>query len=108
VQNGAALTLSGLGNSTDSATQIDGQSILQFLSGLATQAGQQASDAQTGQTLQSTLLTQAQAAQTQISGVSLDTEAVQVLQLQQGYSAVGKMVSVVDSLAGTLISMVTS
>lgn len=108
VQNGAALTLSGLGNSTDPTNQIDGQSTLQFLSGLATQAGQQASDAQTGQTLQSTLLTQAQAAQTQISGVSLDTEAVQVLQLQQGYSAVGKMVSVVDSLAGTLISMVTS
>jgi flagellar hook-associated protein FlgK len=68
--------------------------------------GQQASDAQTGQTLHSTLLTQAQAVQTQISGVSLDAEAVQVLQLQQGYSAVGKMVSVVDSLAGTLISMV--
>ncbi|MGD1090858.1 MAG: flagellar hook-associated protein FlgK [Bryobacteraceae bacterium] len=106
VQNGAALTLSNLGNSTDPADQIDGQTILQFLNGIATQVGQQASDAQTGQTLHSTLLTQAQAVQTQISGVSLDAEAVQVLQLQQGYSAVGKMVSVVDSLAGTLISMV--
>ena len=108
VANGAALTLSNLGNSTDTSDQINGQSILQYLTSIATQVGQQASDAQNGQTLSGTLLSQAQGVQTQISGVSLDAEAVQVLELQKSYSAVGKMVTVVDSLTSTLINMVTA
>ena len=107
VSNGAALALSNLGNSTNAADQIDGQTIEQFYSGMATQVGQQASDAQTNQTLATTLLTQAQAVQTQISGVSLDAEAVQVMELQKGYDAAGKMVSVIDSLTDMLINMVT-
>jgi flagellar hook-associated protein 1 FlgK len=68
--------------------------------------GQQASNAQTGQSASTQAVTQAQAVQTQISGVSLDAEAINVMELQQGYQAAGKMVSVVDSLAQTLMSMV--
>lgn len=106
VGNGAALTLSNLGTSTNPADQIGGQTMLQFLSNLAAQVGQQASNAQTGQTAATQAVTQAQAVQTQISGVSLDAEAINVMELQQGYQAAGKMVSVVDSLAQTLMSMV--
>jgi flagellar hook-associated protein 1 FlgK len=108
VANGAALTLAGLGDSTASADQINGQTINQFVQSVAAQAGQQASDAQTGQTLHTQLLAQAQSLQTQISGVSLDAEAVQVMELQKGYDAAGKMVSVIDQMASTLISMVPS
>ncbi len=50
---------------------------------------------------------QAQAVQTQLSGVNLDAEAVQVMELQKGYDAAGKMVSVIDSLTNTLVNMVT-
>ena len=107
VGNGVALALSNLGQSTDPANQIGGQTILQFLSAAATQVGQQASDAQAGQNQSSQLLAQAQAFQTQVSGVSLDAEAVNVLQLQEGYQAAGKMVSVIDGLAQTLINMAT-
>jgi flagellar hook-associated protein 1 FlgK len=103
--NGAALELSNLGSSTAAADQINGQTILNYASGVATQVGQSAANAQTGQTLSTTLLGQAQAAQTQISGVSLDAEAVNVLELQKGYEAAGKMVSVIDSLTSTLIGM---
>jgi flagellar hook-associated protein 1 FlgK len=106
VGNGAALTLSNLGSSTNPADQIGGQTILQFLSNLAAQVGQQTANAQTGQSLHTQMLTQAQALQTQISGVSLDAEAIHVMELQQGYQAAGKMVSVVNSLAQTLINMV--
>jgi flagellar hook-associated protein 1 FlgK len=105
--NGAALELSNLGNSTNPADQINGQTIVQFYSAMATQVGQQTSSAQTNQTLATTLLTQAQAVQTQISGVNLDSEAVQVMELQKGYDAAGKMVSVIDSLTSMLINMVT-
>ncbi len=106
VSNGAALALSNLGQSTDPSVEIGGQTILQFLSSMATQVGQEASNAQTGQTQSGQLLAQAQAFQTQVSGVSLDAEAVNVMELQQGYQAAGKMVSVIDSLAQTLINMI--
>ncbi len=106
--NGAALELSNLGNSTAAGDEIDGQTILGYASGTATQIGQQASNAQTGENLHTQLLAQAQAVQTGISGVSLDAEAAQVMQLQQGYDAVGKMVSVIDTLSSTLINMIPS
>jgi flagellar hook-associated protein 1 FlgK len=105
VANGAALTLAGLGDSTALGDTINGQSINQFVGTLAAQTGQQAADAQNGQSLHAQLLAQAQALQTQISGVSLDAEAVQVLELQKGYDAAGKMISVVNSLATTLLNM---
>jgi flagellar hook-associated protein 1 FlgK len=106
VSNGAALTLANLGNSTAPADQIGGQTILQFVNSLAQQVGQQASDAQTGQSLHTQLLAQAKTLRDQVSGVSLDAEAIQVLELQKGYQAAGKMVSVIDSLTATLINMI--
>ncbi len=105
VSNGAAQQLAGLGNSTASADQISGQTILQYLSNMATQAGQNASDAQTGSNLHAQLLTQSRTLQTQVSGISLDAEAAQVLQLQQGYQAAGKMVSVINTLSDALLNM---
>ena len=105
--NGAALELSNLGNSTAPSDQISGQTILQFMDGMATQAGQQVSDAQSGENLHTQLLTQAQALQTQIEGVSLDGEAVQVMELQKGFQAAGQMVSVIDNLTLELINMAT-
>lgn len=105
VSNGAALQLANLGNSTAPADEISGQSILQFLSGIASQAGQNAADATSGSNLHAQLLAQSRSLQTQVSGISLDAEAAQVLQLQQGYQAAGKMVSVINSLADTLINM---
>ena len=105
VSNGAALQLANLGNSTDPADEISGQTILQFLSGIAAQAGQSAADATDGNNLHAQLLSQSRSLQTQISGVSLDAEAAQVLQLQQAYQAAGKMVSVINTLADTLLNM---
>lgn len=108
VGNGAALALSNLGSSTDPDDEIDGQTILQYAASLATQVGQQAADATTGENLHTQLLAQAQSVQNSISGVSLDANAVEVLQLQQGYDAAGKMVSVVSQLATTLINSIPS
>jgi flagellar hook-associated protein 1 FlgK len=104
--NGAALTLANLGQSTAPGDEINGQTMLQFLGSMAAQVGQQASDAQTGQNLAAQSLAQAQAVQTQISGVSLDSEAINVMELQKGYQAAGQMVSVINSLAETLLNMI--
>ncbi len=104
--NGTALQLADLGDSTAATDTISGQTINQYTAAIATQVGQQASNAQSEQTVQTQLVSQAQAVQTQISGVNLDAEAALVIQYQQGYDAASKMVSVIDSLASTLINMI--
>ena len=105
VANGIAVTLSNLGNSTAAADQINGQTILQFYSSIAAQVGQQVANANDGTDVHTQLLAQAQSIRTQISGVSLDQEATAVLELQRGYQAASKMVSVIDTLTQSLIDM---
>jgi flagellar hook-associated protein 1 FlgK len=107
VSNGIALTLSNLGNSTAPTDTINGKSILDFLNAQTQIIGQQVSDASSGETVAQQSVTQAQALRTQVSGVSLDAEAINVMELQRGYQAISKMISVLDGLTDTLINMVT-
>ena len=64
-------------------------------------------DATAGQTVAKQSVAQAQALRTQVSGVSLNEEAVRVMELQRGYQAISKMISVIDGLTDTLLNMVT-
>jgi flagellar hook-associated protein 1 FlgK len=106
VANGIALSLSGLGDSTAATDTIGGKSILDFLNGQTQVIGQQVASATSGQTVAQQSLTQAQAIRTQASGVSLNEEAVNVMELQRGYQAISKMITVLDGLTDTLINMV--
>jgi flagellar hook-associated protein 1 len=108
VANGIALSLSNLGSSTAPTDTIGGKSILDFLNGLTQTIGQQVASATSGQTVAQQSLTQAQAMRTQVSGVSLDEEAINVMELQRGYQAISKMITVIDGLTDTLINMVTT
>jgi flagellar hook-associated protein 1 FlgK len=78
---------------------------LQFYASVASQIGQQVSDAKDGTDLHTSLLAQAKSFRTQVSGVSLDQEAIQVLEFQRSYQAASKMVTVIDTLTQTLIDM---
>lgn len=93
---------------TAATDTINGQSILNFLNGQTQIIGQQVSNATTGQTVAQQSVTQAQALRTQQSGVSLDAEAIDIMDLQRGYQAVSKMITVIDGLTDTLINMVTT
>jgi flagellar hook-associated protein 1 FlgK len=106
VANGIALSVSNLGNSTAVTDTIGGKSILDFLNGQTQIIGQQVASATSGQTVAQQALTQAQAMRTQVSGVSLNEEAVNVMELQRGYQAISKMITVLDGLTDTLINMV--
>ena len=106
VANGIALSLSNLGSSTAPADTIGGKSILDFLNGQTQIIGQQVANATSGQTVAQQSVTQAQALRTQVSGVSLNEEAVDVMELQRGYQAISKMITVIDGLTDTLINMV--
>ena len=104
VSNGIALKLASL----DSATggQINGLSFTQFFASLVARVGNAASNASTSATAQAQLVTQAKNLRQQLSGVSIDDEAVNLVQLQSSYQAVSKLVTVVDQLTQALINMV--
>ncbi len=104
VTNGAALTLAGLDSS--SPGPIDGQGFTQYFSGLTASVGYAVSNANTSATAQSQLVAQAQSLQQQVSGVSLDEEAIRLVQLQSSYDAASKVVTVIDSTLQSLLNMI--
>ncbi len=105
VANGIALSLAGLGDSHAAADTINGKSILEFLNAQTQIIGQKTADASAGQTVAQQSVTQAKALRSQVSGVSLDEEAVRVMELQRGYQAISKLISVINGLTDTLLNM---
>lgn len=104
--NGIAQSLADLGTSTNPADQINGSTILDYYAQTAAQVGQTVSSANNAQSTATSQLAQAQGLRTSVSGVSLDEEAVKLMQYQRGYQAASKLISVMDSLVQTLLDMV--
>jgi flagellar hook-associated protein 1 FlgK len=106
VANGTAAQLAGLQSPTSSADMISGLSYTDFYSKIATNVGTEASNASEAQSTQADLFNQADTLRTQVSGVSLDEQAAQLLQYQQAYQASSKLISVVNQMMDTLMNMV--
>jgi flagellar hook-associated protein 1 FlgK len=117
VSNGVALELASLAtpqndldkiSSASTATtqsSADKVSYLQYFGSMAAALGTSISTAESNQTASQGLVTQAQSLREQTSGVSLDTEAIKVLEFQRSYQAVSKMVTILDNLTQTVINM---
>ena len=105
VANGIALSLAGLGDSHAAGDTINGKSILEFLSSQMQILGQQSANASAGQTVAQQSVAQAKSIRAQVSGVSLDEEAIRVMELQRGYQAMSKLISVINGLTDTLLNM---
>jgi flagellar hook-associated protein 1 FlgK len=101
VSNGNALKLASL----DSSAQINGQNFTQYFGSLVSRVGNAAGAANTQATAQQGLVAQAKTLRQQLSGVSLDEEAIRLVQLQRSYQAASRIVSVVDQLAQTLLNI---
>ena len=84
---------------------LSGQSLNDYYNSMITNVGNQAS----AETAMSTSLNDYSqsltAQQQQVSGVSLDQEAIQILQYQQSYQASAKLVTTVNQLFQTLLNM---
>jgi flagellar hook-associated protein 1 FlgK len=106
VANGTAAQLAGLQNPSSPADMINGLSYTDFYGAIATDVGSQASNASEAQDMQTDLFNQADNLRSQISGVSLDEQAAQLLQYQQAYEASSKMISVVNDMMQTLLDTV--
>lgn len=101
VSNGNALKLAAL----DSTPQINGQNFTQFFGSLVSRVGNAAGNADTQVTVQQSLLAQAKSLRQQLSGVSLDEEAIRLVQLQRSYQAATRIVTVVDTLAESILNI---
>jgi len=85
---------------------LGGQGFTQYFASLTSAVGNAANNANTAATSQSQLVAQAKSLQQQVSGVSLDEEAIRLVQLQSSYQAASKVVTVIDELTTSLMSMV--
>lgn len=107
VSNGTALKLANLASPQVGGTgQINGLSFTQFYGQIAGTLGTAVATAQTNQTIQQSAVTQAQNLRQQTSGVSLDAQAVTVLQFQRSYQAVSKMIGVLDEVTQTAVNLI--
>lgn len=100
--NGNAIALSKMGT----LPAISGFTFTEVYGNVAAQAGRDVANARQDHSQYQDLLTQAQQQRTEESGVSLDAEAAKLLQFQQAYQAVAKVVTVLDSITQTLMNMV--
>ena len=91
--------------SSDSADQIDGLNYVSFYGAIAGRVGARSSAAHDNLDIQKQVTAQARNLRDQISGVSLDEEAVHLIEFQRAYQATAKMVSVLDELTQTTINL---
>jgi flagellar hook-associated protein 1 FlgK len=100
--NGNALILSGL----ETKPTINGLTFAGFYGNLAAVVGRDVADASDNRSVQQQLLAQARSQRSESQGVSLDEEAVRLIEYQRAYQATAKMVTVLQQLTETTINMI--
>ena len=103
VSSNAALSLSGLLNENQGA--LGALTFSEFYGQIAADVGAQLSTATDQQTAGRSILSQDQNLREQMSGVSLDEEAMIVAQFQQAYEANSRLIQTLDRLTQSVIDM---
>lgn len=99
--NANALALAALGESGE----IGGESFVEFYGAVAARAGRDLSIANQAAAASEGRVTTARDLRDVKSAVSLDEEAVRVMQLQRSYQAASKLINVLDELTETTINL---
>ncbi len=105
VANGVASKLAQLQNSSAMA---NGMTFTDFYSSIASNVGTLESNASQAQQTQAQVLTQAQSARSQVSGVSLNDQAADLLQFQDAYQASAQVLSTINQTIQYLMQTVQS
>jgi flagellar hook-associated protein 1 FlgK len=108
VSNGVPLALSQLANPTDGNDEIGGLSYTEYYASMASNVGTLLSNSNDQLQIQQSAVAQAQNVRQQISGVSLDQEAAILIQFQQAYEAVSKLITVLDQLTQDALNILPS
>jgi flagellar hook-associated protein 1 FlgK len=99
--NGNALAIGQLAN----AGTVNGFTFTQAFGNLGQQVGADILNAKNSQTEQQNLVTQAQTQRAAVSGVSYNTEAAKLLEFQQAFTAVSKVVTTLNAVTTALMNM---
>jgi len=99
--NGNALALAALAN----APVVNGYTFAQAYGNLGGQVGGDLSAAQNNSTTDQSLLSQAQSLRQQVSGVSLDGEAENLMLYERSYDAISKMLGVLNTLSLDVVNL---
>jgi flagellar hook-associated protein 1 len=105
VSNGIASKIAALAQGANPADQINGASFTAFYGQIAASVGSQLSDATTQNNVFSQSVTQVTNFRNQISGVSLDTEAVNLIQFQKSYNATAKLITVLNDITQSTLDI---
>jgi flagellar hook-associated protein 1 FlgK len=99
--NSNALQLAGIATSRE----IDSFTFTQFFGEAASRVGRELADARNNEQTHSLLLSQARLLRADITGVSLDEEAANLISFQRSYEASAEVVRVVNSLTETVLGL---
>jgi flagellar hook-associated protein 1 len=102
--NGNANQLAALENQT--LSQLGGVTLTSYFGQIASGVGQANQTASDNETAQQQVVSQATSLVNQVSGVSLDEQATDVLQYQRAYQAVAQVLTVVGNITISLMNVV--
>lgn len=100
--NGNALALSAL----ETTLTINGLTFAGFYGSVAAGVGRDVRDAADNRDVQLQLLAQARSQRSESQGVSLDEEAIRLVEFQRAYQATARLVTVLDELSELTINMI--
>jgi len=104
--NDNAVNLSNLSAAVQTA--LGGTTFTTYYGNIAAAVGSDSSTAQSNQATQEQVVSQAQNLRSNLSAVSLDTEAARLTEYQQAYSATGKLLTVVNQMMQTVLGLIPS
>jgi flagellar hook-associated protein 1 len=105
VGNGIALRLAGLATSDVPEDRIEGAGILEYFGSIATRTGNAIAAAREAVDRTSGQLALAKSFRNELSGVSLDEEAIRLVELQRTYQAASRVVTIVSDMTDSLMRM---
>jgi flagellar hook-associated protein 1 FlgK len=105
VTNGKALQLSGLAHPSQAADMIEGTSYVGFFGRVSASAGRDLAETAKEAESRQQLLSQARNLRAQVSGVSLDEEAIRMVEFQRAYQAAARMVTVLDEITEMAVNL---
>lgn len=92
--------------SSASQTTLGKSTYTSFYGNLAAAVGADSANAQSSQATQQQVLSQAQNLRSNLSAVSLDTEAAKLTEYQQAYNATSKLLSVIDQMMKSVLNII--
>jgi len=103
--NGKALQLAALAHPGSAQDEIDGLSYVSFFGNVSAGVGRLSREADQAQISHQQLHAQALSVREEISGISLDEEAVSLVAIQRTYEATSRMIAAIDEMTKIAVNL---